>query len=83
MIRGTLAVLSFISVVFLPWVVTALLALVASIFDPLVPLAIGLFADTLYYSPQVGMIPLFTLFGALVTVVAFFVRSRLSPGIIK
>lgn len=83
MIRGTLTILAFISTVLFPWPLTVILALVASIFDPLVPLAVGLFADTLYYVPHTGTIPLFTLYGALATIAAFFVRSRLKTGIIS
>lgn len=81
--RGSLTVLTFISTVFLPWPFTALLALSASVFEPLVPLAAGLFADTLYYTPQAGILPLFTFAGALLTAVAFFVRNRLKTGIIR
>jgi len=82
MIRGALTVLTFVSVVFLPWPLTAILAFATSVFEPLVPLAVGLFADTLYYTPQAGTLPLFTFVGALLTAVAFFVRNRLKTGII-
>lgn len=80
--RGTLTVLTFVSTVFLPWPLTALLALAASVFEPLVPLAAGLFVDTLYYTPLSGALPIFTFYGALVTAAAFLVRSRLKTGII-
>lgn len=82
MIRGTLTIFTFVSTILFPWPLTAILAIVASVFEPLVPLAAGLFADTLYYAPQSGAIPLFTLCGALLTIVAFFVRSRLKTSII-
>jgi hypothetical protein len=83
MMRGLLTMGTFISVVLFPWPLTVLFALVSACFEPLVPLAVGLFADTLYYLPREGVLPLFTLFGAGATVVAIFVRSRLSAGIIK
>ncbi len=83
MIRGTLTLITFISTVFFPWPLTAVLALATSVFEPLIPLAIGLFADTLYYTPQAGILPIFTIYGAIITVVAFFVRSRLSESIIN
>ena len=83
MIRGTLTILSFISTLLFPWPLTVILALATSIFDPLVPLAIGLFADTLYYVPHAGTIPLFTLYGALATIAVFFVRSRLQTSTIR
>lgn len=82
MMRGTLTVLTFVSTVLFPWPLTAVLALGASVFEPLIPLAIGLFADTLYYAPLSGALPIFTFYGALATALAFFVRSRLKTGII-
>lgn len=83
MMRGTLTILTFVSAVFLPWPFTAILALAVSVFEPLVPLAVGLFVDTLYYAPFSGVLPIFTFYGALLTALAFFVRSRLSEGIIN
>jgi hypothetical protein len=82
MIRGILTTVSFISTVVFPWPLTILLALGASIFEPLVPLSIGMFADTLYYVLQSGSLPVFTFYGALITILAFLVRSRLKTGII-
>ncbi len=83
MMRGILTSLTFISTVLFPWPLTVLLTLAVSLFEPLVPLAAGLFADTLYYAPQSGTAPIFTLYGALVTAVALFVRSRLKTSIIR
>ena len=80
--RGILTLSTFISVVFFPWPLSVLLALVASGVEPLVPLAVGIFADTLYYTPQAGGVPLFTLYGAVATVLALFVRSQLKTSII-
>ncbi len=82
MMRGILTLLAFVSAILFPWPFTALLALGLSPFDPLVPLALGLFADTLYYTPQAGTFPLFTVYGAVATVLAFLVRSRLKTSII-
>ncbi len=80
MMRGTLTLATLASVIFFPWPLTVLLALVSAPFEPLVPLAAGLFADTLYYAPSSGGFPVLTLFGAIATVAVFFVRSRLSAG---
>ncbi len=82
MTRGILTSLTFISTVLFPWPLSVLLALCASLFEPLVPLAAGLFADTLYYVPQAGVLPLFTLGGGALTIIAFFVRDRLKTSII-
>ncbi|MHB8710537.1 MAG: hypothetical protein ACYC6X_03250 [Minisyncoccota bacterium] len=83
MMRGLLTGSSLISVIFFPWPFTVSLALISSLTEPLVPLAVGLFADTLYYAPSAGQLPLFTLFGAVATVIALLVRSRLRTGIIN
>lgn len=83
MIRGALTILAFVSTVLFPWSLSVIIALVATFFEPMVPLAVGLFTDTLYYTPQASAIPIFTLYGAIVTAIAFFVRSRLSTGIIN
>ncbi|MEK7077198.1 MAG: hypothetical protein AAB967_03130 [Patescibacteria group bacterium] len=83
MMRGILTLIPFISTVLFPWPLTVLFALIASFFEPLIPLSIGLFVDTLYYAPQSGMIPLFTFYGVLATALAFGVRSRLKTGIIR
>lgn len=76
-------VLTFLSAVFSPWPLTALLALGVSIYEPLIPLAAGVFVDTLYYTPYGGALPVFAISGAVATAAAFFVRSRLSTSIIK
>jgi hypothetical protein len=83
MMRGILTLFIFISIVFFPWPLAAILTLISSIFLPLLPLAAGLFADTLYYTPQGVGPPLFTLYGAVVTCIALFVRSRLKTSIIS
>ena len=82
MIRGALTIATFISAIFFPWPLTVLLALASSFFEPLVPVAAGIFIDTLYYTPPASALPLFALGGAIVTALAFFVRSRLKTSII-
>lgn len=83
MMRGIFSLITFISIVLFPWPMSVFLALAISLFEPLVPLAAGIFADTLYYTPQSGILPLFTLYGAAVTALAFFVRSRLRTGPVR
>lgn len=80
MMRSFTTLLSFISVIFFPWPFTALLALLVSLSEPLVPLAVGIFADTLYYDPSASLFPLFTVCGGVATVGALFIRSRLRRG---
>lgn len=83
MIRGILTLLTFISIVLFPWPLTAMLVVASALLVPLLPLSAGIFFDTLYYAPQTELLPLFSLAGALFTVLAFFVRSWLSAGIIQ
>lgn len=77
---GTIA--TFISAMVFPWPLTAFLACALALSEPLLPLSAGLFTDTLYYAPQGAFLPLYTLFGAVVTGIAFFVRSRLKASIL-
>lgn len=77
MINGLLTLSTLVSVVLSPWPLTLCLALVSSLVEPLVPLAVGLLADTLYFAPHSGAIPLYTVYGGLTTALALFVHSRL------
>ena len=80
--RVTLTILTFLSTLFFPWPLSAFLAITTSTMVPLLPLAAGIFADTLYYAPGAAHVPYFSFFGAVATAVAYFVRSRLSASII-
>lgn len=82
MMRGLLTVLSFVSTILFPWPLSVLLVIISSLYVPLVPFAVGIFADTLYYTPQESFLPFFTMIGAIVSGIAVFVRSRLSASII-
>ena len=82
MMRGVLTIVSLLAVVVFPWPIAAVLAVLASFFVPLLAVAAGLFADTLYFAPAAGKLPLFTLCGGLVTLLSLFVRSRLKASII-
>jgi len=82
MMRPVLTLSSLVSALLFPWPLTALFALSVSLLEPLVPFSAGLLTDTLYYAPSSGGLPLFTVSGAAATALAFFVRSRLSKGII-
>jgi hypothetical protein len=82
MMRGIVSICSLISVVLFPWQIAALIALGAAFVEPLVPFAMGLLIDTLYFMPQGVKLPLFTLGGALVSLVASVVHSRLRTSTI-
>lgn len=74
---------SFVSALLFPWPLTVLFALIASFVEPLVPFAVGIFADTLYYAPGAGAFPLFTLYGLAVSIIVFLVRKQLRASIIR
>lgn len=81
--RFFLVLFAFAGVVFFPWPLALLIAIAASFFVPFLPLATGLFADTLYYVPHAAALPYATLLGAGATVLALVVRSWLKTGIIR
>ncbi len=83
MMRGALTFFTLVSILFFPWPFAATLAIVGAFAEPLVPLAAGIFADTLYYTPHANALPLFTLYGAVVTSITFIVRSRLRASIMR
>ena len=78
-----LLVSGFISTIFFPWFLTILFVLTLAFVEPLGAIAVGLFADTLYYSPSLAIVPLYTLASLILCLVAMFVRSRLRAGIIR
>jgi len=83
MMRGMFTLATLASVIFFPWPFSAVLAFASASLEPLVPLAAGLLADTLYYTPYAGALPVFTFYGAVVSIVAVFVRSRMRAGTIS
>ena len=82
MIRGLTTALAFVSAVLFPWPLTVLITLGVALFEPLVPLAIGIFADTIYYTPHAGVLPWFFICGGVSTILASLVRSQLKTSII-
>lgn len=81
--NGVFTIATFISVILFPWPLAVLVAAATAFFEPLVPLAAGLFADTLYFAPGAGAVPVFTLYGFAFSLAAMFVRSRLRTSIIS
>ncbi len=83
MTRPLLLAATLGSLLMLPWTFTVFLALLAVIVEPLVPLAVGLLADALYYTPGVHAAPLYTILGLLVTPIAFLVHRSIKTSIIR
>lgn len=74
-------VVTCLSVFVFPWPLACVLATFLSVVEPLLPLTTGLLIDTLYYSLHSGL-PIFSICGALMTVLAYLVRTRLRASII-
>jgi len=83
MIRFFLIALSFLSLLLFPWPFSVVLTLAFSLYVPFLPIAIGLFADVLYYTSNTEVLPLLTLYGAITTGIALIVRNRISNSIIR
>lgn len=83
MIRQLGIVAAFLSVFLFPWQLWVGILFALSPFEPILPLAVGVFADTLYYAPHGSFFPVYTLFGAGLTSIALFVRSRLKTSIME
>lgn len=81
--RAIVVIMTGVSIVVYPWQLAALLVLAAALFEPFLPLAAGIFADTLYFAPHASGAPLATVFGAVLTALMLFVRTRLNAGIIR
>ena len=81
MIHKLLVILTFVSALLFPWQLTVILALTGALFEPWLPLAAGLFVDTLYFVAPGS--PHFVLFGLGATILAFFVRNQLKTSIIE
>ena len=81
MISFVLAAAAFLSVFMLPSALAMVITLVAGFFSPLVPFAVGVFADLLYLPSH--SFPYMTLWGALASVVLYFVQRFVKTSIIE
>lgn len=82
-LHSVIVVVTFLSVFWFPWTITALFAFFSALWIPLLPLATGILFDALYWTPHVSWFPYSSLFGASITGISYFVRSRLKAGIIN
>lgn len=83
MIRAALVVLALLSPLLFPWPLVALLTLIAASVSSLIPLAVGIFVDALYYSRGAASFPWATVSGLAVTLAAFGVRRFLETSIMR
>lgn len=81
-VRGAFIVLSFASVLVLPWPFAAALGALAAIPLPLLPLALGIFFDAVAYVPHAGL-PYATIAGAFASAAGALLRSRLSERLVN
>ena len=76
MTRAAATIITLLSAIFLPWQITIACAIGAAFIEPLVPVAVGILLDLLYYLPQTGLLPRFSLVGVVVSLIASLVHSR-------
>lgn len=82
MMRGLSILATFLCLFLFPWPVAFIGAVLFSLLEPLLPLAVGILAEALFYAPGQGL-PFYALGGLLATLAAYFVQSRLKAGIIR
>lgn len=82
MIRAALVILAVISVFCFPYPATIVLSFVASLFLPATGFVLGALVDVLYFAPGASWLPLATVTGATISVVAFLVRRLVKARII-
>jgi hypothetical protein len=80
---GFLTLFILASTVFFPWLVTGIITVLLAPWEPLLPLAVGMVFDALYSAPGAHAFPVFSLYGAVLTAGAFFVRERLRASILR
>lgn len=83
MMRGALTLFSLVAVFIFPAPLAIAVALLSAVFSPLTPLAVGILADALYYTESAYVVPLYSLWGAVVALLAFFVRRFVATSIIE
>ena len=80
-IRFGAALLALASPLLFPLGITIILAGVGAIVTPLLPLAVGLIFDALYWHGSASWLPWASLVGALLSIVAFFVHRYVRTSI--
>ncbi len=78
-----LVIAALLSPFLFPLPFTALLALLGAVVSAWVPLVVGVIIDALYWSREAYAFPLWTLFGAAVTLTAFFVHRFVETSIMR
>ena len=81
-VESSATLITFLSALFFPWPLTAFFAIGIAIFEPWVPFAVGVFIDLLYASPYEISLPIFTFWGAGVTIFSFLIRSQLKTSLV-
>lgn len=83
MIRIAVLLAAFVSLFCFPWPLTVFLTLSIAYDEPLVPLAVGMCADALYFAAVPGSYWTMTVCGALATIISYWVRKRVHTSIIR
>lgn len=81
MIRVILPVLTFFSLFFFPYLLSGFLILASAALLPFSGLALGILADVLYYSSDTVFMPVWSIGGAVATIISLlmqrFVKTRI------
>ena len=80
--KGVLVVAALLSPFLFPFAVTLVLVAAASIVFPPIALISGIVTDLAYYTPGASFLPVASISGLLISVVALFVRRFLKARII-
>lgn len=83
MMRIALIVSAFLSLFLFPFSFSVAMAIAAAVVAPLTPLALGIFADLLYFAPRASIVPLYTCLGALLALGAFGARKFFETSIVS
>ena len=80
-LRFLIPAFAFLSVFFFPWPVTLVLIFIAALCLPVLGLALGAFADLIYFNAAAAGVPSFLIMGLVATLVALlvhrFVKTRI------
>ncbi len=81
MMRVVIPILTLFALFFVPALLSVLLIATSALVLPFSALALGVFADVLYFSPHPGALPLWSIGGLCATILALlvhrFVKTRI------
>ncbi len=82
MMRFLFVLLALASVFLFPYPATLILSFAAGLFVPAIPLVSGILVDLYYHAPGASLVPLATIYGALLSIAAVVVQRFIKARII-